>query len=1106
MGSAYPSIRTKIRTPRRHPDLVRRQRLVDFIHGAIQHKLILIAAGAGYGKTSLLIDYAYDTDLPVCWYSLDAHDAQVSTFVEYLVAAIRERFPQFGGPVLQALATYQGDEADVEPFVRLLIREIEEQIHQYFVLILDDYHTILDSEGVNALLDGLLLYLPEQCHIILATRGIPRRLTLSRLAAQRQVVGQSAHELAFTQDEICVLLANLGLGDLDAASVQRLAERSEGWVTGIILAAQTDPGATQEMMRLSGASGGVFDYMAEEVLSRQRQEIQDFALRSALCTEMSPPLCDALLSIENSAQLLRELSEQNLFTATLDNEGNWYQYHQLFREFLLARFERGAPGEYRQLQMRLAALMAERGRWGQAIDSYLAAGAFADAARGIELVAQETFERGAWDRLQAWIDELPPAILSGHPRLLLYRGKLHAERGELGRAMVLCQRSEEAFARRGDEVGAARALAQQAVIERFRGRLTEAILLCRRVLDGQAQAQKHQDPIAATLAQHNIGICYTMQGRVAEGIAQLHEALLLARRHADDMSAGYIAHDIGLAELNRGHLTAGRQSLHQALMIWRRVGNPSALAISLQGLGIIHHYLGEYIEAENRLQESLAKALDAGDQRVAAYTIVSQADLYRDMGRFAEADETYQRGLTVATASGAAHLAVYSLASRGYAQRFMGQALLARQLIIEALDNVSREMPLEQGLCHLYLGALAVDAQAYEEGREHLKIAIEILERIEAKRDLARALLHLARLEWLGKEARVVERLRRVADLAEELGSSQFITAEALPVGGERSMLEMLLQAREPHITQLARMALRDLAKWISMPAHGDGPNVGGTTGDETIGGSSIAPVPVATISLPRSAKPLEFLGLDGGQVFKEGSPVQDWESMVARIMVFLFLSHPRGLRRERAIDLLWPEVSEARGNSLFHSTLYRVRNALYKDVVVHQPGSMYRINPQREYRYDVDEFQRLARLGLGQDEASSENMQAMARARALALYQRPFLETCEYDWCDQIRRSLENALLDVLYAQARYIALHGAPDDAEALYTRALHINPFDERAHRGIMWSRSVRGDRSGALRQFQDCKEILADEMGIDPEAETIDLYVHLLEGSASMPPPL
>ena len=126
MDISYPLIKTKVRTPRRHHALLRRKRLVDFIHNNIHHKLILISAGAGYGKTSLLIDYAHDSNLPVCWYSLDANDSHVFTFIEYLVASIRERFPQFGESVLEALRTYSGAPEAVEPFVRLLVNEIEE--------------------------------------------------------------------------------------------------------------------------------------------------------------------------------------------------------------------------------------------------------------------------------------------------------------------------------------------------------------------------------------------------------------------------------------------------------------------------------------------------------------------------------------------------------------------------------------------------------------------------------------------------------------------------------------------------------------------------------------------------------------------------------------------------------------------------------------------------------------------------------------------------------------------------------------------------------------------------------------------------------------------
>lgn len=212
--AAYPLIHTKIKTPRRRQNLLHRERLVDFLHDNIHNKLILIAAGAGYGKTSLLIDYAHDTDLPVCWYSLDANDAHPLTFLEYLVASIRSRFPNFGEPILQALREHTGPVEAVEPFVRLLIHEIEEQVQQYFVIILDDYHEVIENESVNALIDGLLRYLPEHCHIVLASRGIPRRLTLTRLAARQEVVGLGVEHLRFTPDEIQTLLGSLGRTDL----------------------------------------------------------------------------------------------------------------------------------------------------------------------------------------------------------------------------------------------------------------------------------------------------------------------------------------------------------------------------------------------------------------------------------------------------------------------------------------------------------------------------------------------------------------------------------------------------------------------------------------------------------------------------------------------------------------------------------------------------------------------------------------------------------------------------------------------------------------------------------------------------------------------------
>ena len=242
-----------------------------------------------------------------------------------------------------------------------------------------------------------------------------------------------------------------------------------------------------------------------------------------------------------------------------------------------------------------------------------------------------------------------------------------------------------------------------------------------------------------------------------------------------------------------------------------------------------------------------------------------------------------------------------------------------------------------------------------------------------------------------------------------------------------------------------------------------------------------------------RSSLSLEFLGLDGGQVLKAGSIVTNWESDPARIMAFLFVSHPHPLRRDRVIDMLWPEVGPAKGKSRFDSTMYRLRSALFRDLIIHQDRA-YRVNPDYALRYDMSEFQRLAKLGQGDTDSAH-----IARAQAIDLYRSPFLEACDADWCLQIRQALQRGMIDLLLAEARHQAKAGALYEAETLYLRSLAFDSFDERAHRGVMWCRARSGDRAGSIRQFRECKGILRKELDADPSSETLALYEAILSDS-------
>ena len=347
MASAFPNIITKVLLPNRRPTLLHRNRLVDFVHDHIERKVILISAGAGYGKTSLLTDYIHDTELPVCWLSLDEGDQDLPVFIEYLLRAIQHRFPSFGQHTFDLLRSGEAI-PDTRALVGALASDIYEGIPGYFVLVLDDYHSMDESLAVNGFVDLLLRHLPENCHIILSSRTLPTKLTLTRLVAQQQIAGLGVSDMRFTAGEIKALLKKNYDTELTDSQANEIAQRSEGWITGILLTSHNLWGGLfRNLIQVQGDEGQVFDYLASEVFARQPPDIQRFLIATSVLDRMSPDLCNELLGINNASEILRTLENRNLFTFQLENK--WYRYHQLFQAFLASRGQEDDPEGYQAL-------------------------------------------------------------------------------------------------------------------------------------------------------------------------------------------------------------------------------------------------------------------------------------------------------------------------------------------------------------------------------------------------------------------------------------------------------------------------------------------------------------------------------------------------------------------------------------------------------------------------------------------------------------------------------------------------------------------------------------------------------------------------------------
>lgn len=1068
-GNLSAVVMTKIRVPRRRSDLVSRRRLVDFIHTHLDRKLILISAPAGYGKTSLLTDFAYEIDLPVCWYTLDAFDRDLRVFLEHLIATIGRQFPAFGERSRRSLQQTADLGHNLYPLVTTLVREIYDTIPQYFVLILDDYHTVEDQDKIAEFLDLFETYVDENCHLILASRTLPALPSLSLLVARQQVVGLSIDELRFTPAEIQTLARqNYGL-ELVAQQAQELAERTEGWITGILLTTIPRWKSEQQADLRGQINVGLYDYLSKQVLDQQPAPLRDFLLGSSVLDDVSPELCAAVLGVEQAADLMDQLRMRNLFVTEFQGEDNRLRYHDLFRSFLQAHFRRQSEARFRELMRRAAQTYASLGRWEQAVSRYLVLQDHDAVVEIIERMATDLFGAGRWDTLASWIDALPEALRAARPHVLVQRAKIHAERGEHTAALTLYNQAVQAFTATDDLPWVAYSLAQKGTVLRFQGRNAEAITLFQeaqalvnRTCTSREEATAHEKSTMAS-AHRNLGLCQLSLGQLTEGRTALQQALHLYEELSDAYDIGMIHHDLGLGHELAGDLEGATKHYLAALQRWQQLGNPGPWANTLNSLGVVRYLQGDYDQAQRLLAEALSKAKQANNLRVEALVWASLGDLHRDRGAYEQARQAYADSLLVATSTGEGFVVTYALDGLGNTLRQQGNLAQAKESLLEAMQHAERHgSTYETGLCHTSLGILASEEGDPATAEIHLEQAIEQFEAGGFRRELARAYLHRA---WVAfrtdQQDKALADLDKTCALADQLGFEEFLVVDS------RRLEPLLRYALEQKANPVLSRWLQRAATLSALIARDIQPE------------TRIEPVTLKVYAL---GKP---------RVEMKGDNVQ-WATLQSRDLFFCLLQNARGLSKEEIGAIFWPEHPTHKLEGIFRSTLYRLRRALFRDSVVFE-GSLYRFNRENIYWLDVEVFENLLNQA-AQAQTVAEEKKTLLQ-EALALYRGDYLEGIYTDWCGVERERLRERYRVALETLADLCAERGELQKAVELYQTILTQDEYQEVAYRGLMRCYYRLGDRAAAIRQYQICVQTLREELGVSPMPETEQLYMQI-----------
>ncbi|MDQ1395519.1 MAG: hypothetical protein QOG64_778, partial [Acidimicrobiaceae bacterium] len=416
-----PLLETKLHAPRRRNSVVPRAHLEARLQQRNRPPLTLVSAPAGFGKTTLLAEWtasASHDEVATAWLSLDARDNDPAVFWSYVIAALRTAVPEAGVTALPLLRSAQ---SPVDTVVTALLHDLGPASVEV-VLVLDDYH-VIESHDLHEAVAFFLDHLPPHVHLVVGSRADPP-FALGRMRARGDLLEIRAADLRFTADETTTYLnQTMGL-DLTPNDIAALDARTEGWIAALQLAAlsmRDRPDVSDFIAGFAGDDRFIVDYLADEVLQRQTDDIRSFLLETSILSRLTGRLCRAVTGQADSKATLELLERSNLFLVPLDDRRTWYRYHQLFADVIRARLLDEAPESVVGLHRRASDWYAENGDRPEAIRHALAAEDVDRAAELIELAVPWIRQTRQEATMRTWLDALPDDMFPPRPVLTIAR-------------------------------------------------------------------------------------------------------------------------------------------------------------------------------------------------------------------------------------------------------------------------------------------------------------------------------------------------------------------------------------------------------------------------------------------------------------------------------------------------------------------------------------------------------------------------------------------------------------------------------------------------------------------------------------------------------------
>lgn len=1057
-------LHSKLQAPKRY-NILHRKRLVGFFHYINPKKLITVIAGAGYGKTTLVMDALSTLNCVSIWYRLDEQDTDFQVFISYLYSAIQQKFFNSGEHCgINLINPKSGLKKQTDILLEWLSILEQKALEETFI-VLDDYHLVQESMQINKAVEFITDRLPANIHlIIIGRRNIP--FQLSNIRAKGELVEISENNLAFTVGEIQSFYQDIHTLSITERDLEEIYLSTGGWAASLVLMQYAFGSATPESIKKRPGSFKqnpeyIFSYLEENIFATQPDYIKDFMIKAALLPEIDTQFCKKIFQVDNADIILNRIVKEHLLIFPVDESATLFYMHHLLKDFLLAKLQKNfSPSEINRLHCQIAHEIKTYDLF-EALNHYIDGQAFDEAIRLIEANELKFLLEGKINFLASCLEKIPKPVIEKKPQLMLIQAKLHSHFGNTRQAIEYITQAHLLFKKHGKKDELIRCLVELGAQYYVTGHVKEAKLLMEQVLDDV----ERQSPtfiitmtfltlLSSVLGEFDTAKSYYEITRdVIDTYPEFERLTSTALINTSYSYTHYICGDFDKSQkLNRKVLTSVLK-LNIApclpLVYYQFAVNCFFLKTFEQGVTF----------AEKGIKACEQMALS--DSRK-GWVYLAYAQNCLGLGQLEKAIELLDLSIELFEEPGNR----WGLAN---AWDCLHLVYLARGRIYQAKEILTRAIEIIGNY-----GLLMTEGI--------LEISMANLLMIEKDFQEAMVCLESSRTKIGGAEYYVFKNNLLTARLLVETGKSKAAARhlfEALSISEKKGYHRFLL----------------DEKCWL-IPFVGSG----------LLRGRALNYLNGLFKDFSDREFPVLEIGLMGKFTLFVGNRevmLSHWKSSKA-LMILKYLAANRHLGfipREVLIEMLWPDQDIEKTGKRFNMAMSTLRKTLEPDIASKAPSSYierkkdaYRLCHSKNINIDMEYF--IEMFNLAEKEKNRDIQKALTVFnKAQSVYRGAFLEEDRYEeWCIQKRDSLASDYTKILTSVVDIYEAKQDWSNAILYATKIVKTDPWDEMIYPKLMHYYSVSGNLAGIKKTYDAYKKMVT-ELDSDVMPEIRDLYYKL-----------